>query len=109
MHLGKVSPGLGQNVVKFKFSSGEPVGVQVLDESRMVWGRNMVTSVGKGKVLLGLAEQVPDGWLRKIPGNIVQEYAAANNGVCLLCNRTLSDPDSQRRGYGPECAAKVRP
>jgi hypothetical protein len=26
--------------------------------------------------------------------------------ACRCCGRHLEDPDSQRRGYGPDCAAK---
>ena len=26
--------------------------------------------------------------------------------ACRYCRRSLTDPESQRRGYGPDCAAK---
>lgn len=37
------------------------------------------------------------------------ELMLTNMGRCKACGRTLTDPDSIRRGVGPGCAAKGHP
>ena len=99
-----ITPG-GADPVKFGFRDGQPVKVSVLSPN-MTWGDPRSTAAGAGAKILRLA-QTTSFEDRKAPAGLAREFAAAT-GRCLLCGRTLSDPVSTARGYGPECASKVR-
>lgn len=94
-------------VVKFGFKDGAPHTVQELDTSTYAWGRTMVVVSPAGKALVEAAK-LSSAEERKVPAETARAYAEASGGSCLLCGRALSDPTSQTRGYGPECASKVR-
>lgn len=95
-------------VVRFGFKSGAPHTVQALDPDTLTWGRVTVVASPSGKALLVKAKETP-AEERKIPQDTARAYAKASRGSCLLCGRSLSDPVSQARGYGSDCATKVRP
>lgn len=99
-----ITPG-GADPVKFGFRDGQPVKVSVLSPN-MTWGDPRSTAAGVGAKILRLA-QTTSFEDRKAPAGLAREFAAST-GRCLLCGRTLSDPVSAARGYGPECASKVR-
>lgn len=46
----------------------------------------------------------------KILANPVQAFAewGRETGKCMVCNRTLTDPESVQRGIGPECSSKIK-
>ena len=101
-------------IVKFKFSLGNPIGVTELDKRKGKWGRDMVLVAGRGKAILEEAMRTPD-ILRNVPSDMVRKFAVESKkrskndtATCMLCSRPLRDSDSVARGYGPECANKVR-
>lgn len=95
------------SVVKFGFKGGAPSTVQELNTETHVWGRSMAVVSPSGKALLDKAKGTP-AEERKVPEELARSYATATGGACLLCGRVLRDPSSQARGYGSDCASKVR-
>ena len=91
-------------VARFHHRGGKPVTVQTLSD--ITWSDPRSVTAGRGKTLLTVTENTHPA-ARRIPTAITRDYAAAT-GACLVCGRALSDPASQERGYGPECAKLVR-
>lgn len=91
-------------VVKFGLSNHTPSTVETLDE--VEWTDSRSVRAGEGKRLLELAQRTHPV-LRAVPDTIARDFAYVTNR-CLLCGRELSDAQSLARGYGSDCADKVR-
>lgn len=88
------------------FKDGAPHTIEQFDWNDKKWGRSMIVGGGIGKALLGTIEQVPVN--ERVPSEKTAAAYGAATGKCLMCGKGLSGAASLARGYGPECAGKVR-
>lgn len=108
MNEDRVARTADNDVVKFKFRGGQAVAVQKLTtgaDGKPKWAPPRTTSVGEGEKLMRLVTSLNPA-ARAVPESVAAKFGQAT-GTCLVCSRPLSDPTSQARGYGPECASKL--
>jgi len=87
-------------------SAGVPTTVRTCSPRDGKWSDPRSVAAGAGKLRLSYIESTPKAQ-RKVTAINAASYGKAT-GACLMCGRKLSDTDSQNRGYGPECASKLR-
>jgi hypothetical protein len=77
----------------------------VNDNGIVVWKKKRSKDLGKLSVFEHYAEML---WYMAVGhGDLMDNYELITEGVCLVCNRALTTPDSCRRGVGPVCAGKM--
>lgn len=91
-------------LARFHFSGGKPSTVETwVGSSRK---NSSSVAAGIGKHILEAAERTHPS-ARTIPNGVAKTFAEAT-GACLLCGKPLSSAASLKRGFGDECASKVR-
>ena len=94
-------------IIKITYDAqGLPSTVRVCSPNNGQWTRSMTVRAGVGKEVLKDVLRIPPQ-SRTVPAHMAQRYGAATE-TCLLCGKPLSDGASLRRGFGDDCARKVR-
>lgn len=106
--VGQFAFGFAPRLFKVRYDgAGTPTTIQVADEaSGWKWSPSRSVAAGVGKENLDAVAAVAPANRRPIQA--VAALYGLTTGSCLTCGKKLTDPMSQARGYGRECAAKLR-
>jgi hypothetical protein len=91
-------------VVRFSFKEDRPHTVETLRGAK--WSFSRSVAAGEGKRLLSVASRTHP-YARAVSPEVAKDYASVTKS-CLLCAMPLSDAISVLRGYGPDCASRIR-
>lgn len=92
--------------LKYRKADGKPDLVQQFDWARKRWGRTMTCEVGPGREVVDSLRALPRDD-RAVTKAVAARFGTAT-GKCLMCHKPLVDSTSVTRGYGPDCASKLR-
>lgn len=97
----------GTELFKLSFDGeGNPTTIRTCTPHSGQWSPSRSVAAGTGKEKLAQVSKTPAA-NRKVSQSSASAYGKAT-GSCLMCGKALSDPSSKTRGYGPECASKLR-